>query len=183
LQPGTTSTATVTITKVICGVSYVRLSLNGIPSGFYSVGPKYINAIAPTSVPRQFTVYFDIPPNSTDKGYTGIYTIYANEGTYAFGELSIDIGSAEKPKLQVETATMASTAEIPEKVAASIWYSTVFFASLVALIFIGYECLLLYKKKEYKGALKRGEDEIYKALGTAPKKRAKFGRALGKRRK
>ncbi len=177
---GELSTATVKITNVTCGISYVRLALNGISKNFYSVGPKYITVISPKTTPKEFTVYFDIPPDAAGKSYSGVYTLYTNEGTYTFGNVAINVKSAEKPKIKVETTEMASKAEIPETAAVSLWYGIVFFAALVSLIFLGFEYFVVTKKHAFEGALRRGEDEIYKAIGVAPKQKVEFGSALKK---
>lgn len=182
LAPGEIKEVQISITKVTCGISYVRLALNGIPGEFYSVGPKYIPAIAPVSVPREFTLYFDIPPDAEGKSYTGIYTIYTNEGTYTFGELIVNVGSIEKPRLLVETRI--SKQEVPEAAAVLTWYGIVFFASLVTLVFVGYEYFVLSKKREFSSALKREESGIYRAIGkAAPSHKPKFESALKKAKK
>ena len=182
--PGELKEATITVTKVTCGVSYVRLSLNGMPSQFYTVGPNYIGVISPSSVPKEFTIYFDIPPDAEGKSYTGIYTIYSNEGTYTFGELQLNVATIEKPRLFVESTARVSQPQVPESVALMTLYGLVFFASLVTLIFVGYEYFVLSKKQEFGKALKRQPGSIYKALGRgAPERTVKFESALKKAKK
>ncbi len=182
LKPGELKDVSVVITDVSCGVSYVRLSLNGIPNEFYSVAPKYIGVISPASTPQPFVIYFDIPPIAEGKSYTGIYTIYTNEGTFTFGELTLDVSSVEKPQRAILTP-MSSTQQVPESAALVTWYGVLFFASLTTLILLGYEYFIFSKKQEMGSALKRKEEGINRALGTSVKKRSSFEFALKKAKK
>ncbi len=181
LKPGELKDISVVITEVSCGVSYVRLSLNGIPKEFYSVAPIYIGVISPASTPQPFVIYFDMPASAEGKSYTGIYTIYTNEGTFTFGELTVDVSSVEKPARPV--VSMKSTEQVPESVARVTWYGVLFFASLAMLILLGYEYFLYTRSKEMSSALKRKEGGLSRALHTSPKKSKSFESALKKSRK
>lgn len=182
LYIGETATADVQISKVMCGISYVRLFLNGIPKGLYTVGPTYIPVITPKAT-KNFTIYFDVPLGTEEKSYGGVYTLYTNEGTYTFGEFTVNINTREKPKIQVQPVIRVSKDEIPEKIAISMWYATVFFAALIAAILIGFAYFALSQKHGAEAALKREENAIYKAIGVSPLKKAGFESAFKKRKK
>ena len=98
---GATKEVPVKVKSLLCGISYVRLKIYGMPTDIYSVGPTGYPVLAPGKE-GNFTVVFDIPEGAEEKTYSGYYVIYANEGTYNLGEVNVFVVSLEKPKAEIK---------------------------------------------------------------------------------
>ena len=183
IYAGETEEMQVKVNSVMCGVSYVRLKLSGISSELYTVGPSYHPVLSPGKT-GNFSVFFDIPEGADEKAYAGVYTIYTNEGTFSLGEINLNVLAPEKPKVQVEAVPIVSGKQVVlQQSDRTIWYALGFFASILAIIIVGYEYFAIREHKSRKEALKRPEAGIYRALGVSPKKRGEFETALGKGKK
>jgi len=183
IYAGSTEEMQVTVKSVLCGVSYVRLKVEGISSELYTVGPTYYPVLPPGRA-GNFSVFFDLPEDAKGKTYSGVYTIYTNEGRFFLGELNVNVLAPEKPKAQFETTSIVSGKQIVLKGAdKTIWYALGFLSSILSIIIVGYEYFVYKEHKSRKEAIKRPEAGIYRALGVSPKRKEEFETALGKGKK
>ena len=183
---GATKEVPVKVKSLLCGISYVRLKIYGMPTDIYSVGPTGYPVLAPGKE-GNFTVVFDIPEGAEEKTYSGYYVIYANEGTYNLGEVNVFVVSLEKPKAEIKPV-VTETKEVIVKTTSpksskAIWYFVGLFSAVLAIVLISYEYFASAKKHENWEAVKRPEAEIYKALHAEPRQKVDFESALKKGRK
>ncbi|HIK00553.1 TPA: hypothetical protein H1016_03365 [archaeon] len=182
IYAGTTEEVPVKVKSILCGVSYVRLELNGISKDLYTVGPTYHPVLAPGKE-GNFSIFFDIPGGTEEKTYAGLYTIRTNEGKFILGELNLNVLTPEKPKSEVESVSVVKEEVVIKGIDRTLWYGIGFLASILGIILISVEYFAVTKKHARLSALKRAEGEIYKALGVKPKKKEEFEKALRKGKK
>ena len=74
ISPGEMASIPAKVKSVLCGVSYVRLRLEGMPAELFYVSPPTIAVLSPGKE-GEYTITFDIPDNAPPKTYAGIYTV------------------------------------------------------------------------------------------------------------
>ncbi len=182
LYAGSTEEILLKIKSIACGVSFVRLELNGIARDFYTVGPSYIPVLAPGKE-GNMSIFFDIPEGTEEKTYTGLYTIRTNEGNFILGELNVNILAPAKPKAEIESISISKEEVVVKGIDKAVWYGIGFLAAILAIILISLEYFSITKKRTLFEALKRSEEEIHEALGVEPEKKEEFEKALRKQKK
>ncbi len=144
------------VSNVRCGLTHATLTLDNIPTGYYTVEPEFYPALYPGKL-QSYKITFDIPSDTSGRVFITRPVISDNSQNYYSNEFEIHVAEKpEKPAVatgpvieNLETSTAKPTSVLNSKT----WWAVGIVSVVAAIFLVIYEYVPHKSKKSQRRKL------------------------------